>query len=82
MIDRTQGLIKKCRHGVDDGDEVVHTVYMNTTQTPADTARTHEFLVSGCRNQFHGNHDHADCWARFMEFNGRPSETTYAEFYA
>lgn len=63
--------------GTDKGNE------MNSSQefAPIDTAHTHVFLVSGCRWQFAGNHDHAECWAEFMKFQGQPEGTTYSEFY-
>jgi len=46
-----------------------------------DTAHTHEYLVSGCRNQFASDHNHTDCWRNFMVHQGRTADTTYGEFY-
>jgi hypothetical protein len=47
-----------------------------------DTAHTHEFLMTGCRNQWANDHDHAECWTEFMKFMGQPEGTTYSQFYA
>lgn len=56
--------------------------------TPAPTAHrhsltchTHEFLVSGCRNQWVADHDTADCWAAFLAHNGAPAGLSVDGFY-
>ena len=59
---------------------MVYSSHMNTNQTRA-TSHTHEFLISGCANQWVGDHDHADCWAAFMAHQGQPAGTTYTEYY-
>lgn len=46
-----------------------------------DTSQTHEFLISGCRYQWAANHDHAHCWAAFLEFRGAPAGMNVDEFY-
>jgi hypothetical protein len=52
-----------------------------TTLTSPDTSRTHRFLISGCVNQWAGDHDHAHCWAAFLEFHGAPPGLGIDEFY-
>lgn len=47
-----------------------------------DTSRTHEFLISGCRNQWTADHDHAHCWAAFLAHHGAPAGLGIDEFYA
>jgi len=54
---------------------------MGMTKTQS-TSKTHEFVISGCVNQWGHDHDHADCWRAFMRHNGLPEITTYSEFYS
>lgn len=45
------------------------------------TSHTHEFLVSGCRNQWVHDHDTAHCWAAFLKHNKAPAGLGVDEFY-
>jgi hypothetical protein len=55
---------------------------MQTNDLPkTGTSHTHEFLPSGCRNQWVHDHDFADCWKAFMRHQGMPETTTMSEFY-
>ena len=50
------------------------------TKTETTTSKTHDFVTSGCINQWHNDHDHADCWRALLRHNGLPESTTYPEF--
>jgi hypothetical protein len=42
---------------------------------------SHKFLIGGCHNQWHRNHNDRECWAEFLKFHGAPAGLTVTEFY-